>query len=67
MKSPWMKYSNKSARTIKLDDQLKLGRNSKCPCGSNRKYKVCCLRKGDVRVKMQQVHSLIKQGDSQLR
>ncbi len=23
----------------------KLGRNDKCPCGSKRKYKVCCLTK----------------------
>jgi preprotein translocase subunit SecA len=24
----------------------KVGRNDPCPCGSGRKYKVCCLRKG---------------------
>lgn len=24
----------------------KLGRNDKCPCGSNKKYKHCCLKKG---------------------
>jgi len=24
----------------------KLGRNSKCPCGSGQKYKYCCLKKG---------------------
>lgn len=26
--------------------QQKLSRNAPCPCGSGRKYKVCCLRKG---------------------
>ncbi len=24
----------------------KVGRNDPCPCGSGRKYKVCCMRKG---------------------
>lgn len=24
----------------------KIGRNAKCPCGSNLKYKHCCLKKG---------------------
>ncbi len=27
------------------EGQLKPGRNDSCPCGSGRKYKVCCLRK----------------------
>ncbi|WP_323753328.1 YchJ family protein [Marinobacter sp.] len=27
------------------EGQLKPGRNDACPCGSGRKYKVCCLRK----------------------
>ncbi|RMJ02702.1 hypothetical protein DOQ08_02166 [Marinobacter litoralis] len=27
------------------EGQLKPGRNDVCPCGSGRKYKVCCLRK----------------------
>jgi len=26
-----------------MRDQPKVGRNSPCPCGSRRKYKVCCL------------------------
>ncbi len=26
--------------------QAKVGRNAPCPCGSGRKYKKCCLRKG---------------------
>ncbi len=25
---------------------MKVGRNDPCPCGSRRKYKVCCERKG---------------------
>jgi preprotein translocase subunit SecA len=25
----------------------KIGRNSPCPCGSGKKYKMCCLRKGE--------------------
>jgi SEC-C motif len=24
---------------------MKIGRNDKCPCGSNKKYKHCCLNK----------------------
>lgn len=29
----------------KPDVQQKVGRNDPCPCGSGKKYKVCCLRK----------------------
>ena len=25
--------------------EKKIGRNEKCPCGSNKKYKKCCLNK----------------------
>ena len=25
---------------------LRVGRNDPCPCGSGKKYKVCCMRKG---------------------
>ena len=25
----------------------KVGRNDPCPCGSGKKYKVCCMRKGE--------------------
>jgi len=25
----------------------KIGRNDACPCGSGKKYKNCCLSKGD--------------------
>ena len=28
---------------LNKQDGSKLGRNDKCPCGSNRKYKKCCL------------------------
>ncbi|MCP4719740.1 MAG: hypothetical protein GY860_09830 [Desulfobacteraceae bacterium] len=24
---------------------VKIGRNEKCPCGSGKKYKKCCMRK----------------------
>jgi len=27
---------------------MKIGRNEKCPCGSEKKYKNCCLRKDEV-------------------
>jgi hypothetical protein len=26
----------------------KIGRNDRCPCGSGKKYKQCCLAKGEV-------------------
>ncbi len=32
--------------TIKAD-QPKVGRNDPCPCGSGRKFKNCCMSKGD--------------------
>jgi len=28
---------------------MKIGRNDPCPCGSGRKYKVCCLAKDQLR------------------
>ena len=27
---------------------MSIGRNEKCPCGSEKKYKQCCLGKGDL-------------------
>ena len=30
---------------------LKVGRNDPCPCGSGKKYKDCCISKGDVFLK----------------
>lgn len=42
-----MEYKNnrpsyKSVATIKRTED-KVGRNEKCPCGSNKKYKKCCM------------------------
>ena len=36
-------------RIVGGDKELheKLGRNDPCPCGSMRKFKNCCLRRGD--------------------
>ena len=34
----------RNKRPIKKDN--KIGRNEKCPCGSGRKYKNCCLASG---------------------
>ena len=36
----------------------KIGRNDPCPCGSGRKYKRCCMGKGEasVRAKRAAVH-----------
>lgn len=28
---------------VRLEDPLKIGRNDRCPCGSDKKYKNCCL------------------------
>ena len=28
-----------------LGDKLDIGRNSKCPCDSGKKYKKCCINK----------------------
>ncbi len=28
-----------------LKETIKIGRNEKCPCGSGRKYKICCMGK----------------------
>lgn len=30
-----------------VSSEAKVGRNDPCPCGSGKKYKQCCLRKGD--------------------
>ena len=42
--------------TIKRQHE-KLKRNSICPCGSNMKYKNCCLKK--IRAKEQQTYEMI--------
>lgn len=31
-----------------MERPKKIGRNDKCPCGSNKKYKVCCINKEPV-------------------
>lgn len=36
----------KNAHTPKVREYKKIGRNDKCPCGSNRKYKNCCMNSG---------------------
>jgi hypothetical protein len=37
--------SGTAGRQIKRDDG-RVGRNDPCPCGSGKKYKKCCLKKG---------------------
>ena len=34
------------AHTVKVREHAKIGRNDKCPCGSGKKYKNCCLKTG---------------------
>lgn len=36
----------KKAHTQKIREHKKVGRNDKCPCGSGKKYKNCCLKSG---------------------
>ena len=36
----------KKAHTQKVREYKKIGRNDPCPCGSNLKYKNCCLKSG---------------------
>lgn len=36
----------KEAHTQKIRKFDKVGRNDPCPCGSQKKYKNCCLNKG---------------------
>lgn len=33
----------------------KIGRNQPCPCGSDKKYKHCCMRRGQTK-RLQQVY-----------
>lgn len=35
-----------SAKKQKVREYPKIGRNEKCPCGSGKKYKHCCLNSG---------------------
>ena len=39
----------------------KIGRNDKCPCGSGRKYKKCCLKKTSQELHFDKMHKLIKE------
>lgn len=36
----------KEAHTTKVREYQKIGRNDKCPCGSGKKYKNCCMNSG---------------------
>ena len=36
----------KDAHTQKIREYPKVNRNDKCPCGSNKKYKNCCMNSG---------------------
>ena len=36
----------KDAHTQKVREFPKVGRNDKCPCGSGKKYKNCCMNSG---------------------
>jgi len=38
--------SKKVVSTKPKIKQKKIGRNDKCPCGSGKKYKFCCIKKG---------------------
>lgn len=40
-----------------MTSSVKIGRNEACPCGSGRKYKHCCLRRGQIRQTAQQAES----------
>ena len=44
--SPWVRWScDKEERRIHHPAFKSVGRNDRCPCGSNLKYKRCCLNK----------------------
>ena len=38
----------KDVRQMQIITEIKIGRNDKCPCGSGKKYKKCCLDKETV-------------------
>lgn len=43
---PELSYLTKKQRNqiiVPVRTEPKIGRNEKCPCGSNKKYKNCCL------------------------
>lgn len=39
----------------------KIGRNDKCPCGSGRKYKKCCLKKTSQKLFFEKIHKLVRE------
>ena len=47
-KASWTCVNNCTEQN-KLETNMKIGRNDKCPCGSNKKYKHCCANKNVTR------------------
>ncbi len=46
LRSPWHGWSyHREERRRYHPAFMGIGRNDRCPCGSTRKYKVCCLNK----------------------
>ena len=43
----WTYSVDMGAKVVKrvLESKIKIGRNDKCPCGSGKKYKKCCIGK----------------------
>jgi len=41
----FIEKENRTAKSIKSDKRVKIGRNDPCPCGSGKKYKRCCMNK----------------------
>jgi len=40
-----------------VNDGKKIGRNETCPCGSNKKYKRCCMDKDKLEAELQSLYS----------
>ena len=40
-------FHTKTTHASRTKKKKKIGRNAPCPCGSNKKYKKCCLLKGN--------------------
>ena len=43
--TPSVLLAPRQSLALKSDKKQKIGRNDPCPCGSGKKFKVCCLRK----------------------
>ena len=43
----YRKYYEMKMKEVRehFSESVKIGRNDKCPCGSEKKYKKCCLNK----------------------